>query len=91
MGHKPSATAEKHYKVRPLGLLAVHHRRIEEWILEQAARSFDFVAAARPTLVKAAVPSAPPVVVTAEAARRAAAKMISERRWACGGGDFLFS
>ena len=36
MGHKPSATAEKHYKVRPLELLAVHHRRIEAWILEQA-------------------------------------------------------
>jgi len=36
MGHKPSATAEKHYTVRPLDLLAVHHRRIEAWILEQA-------------------------------------------------------
>jgi integrase len=35
-GHKPSATAEKHYTVRPLELLAVHHERIESWILEQA-------------------------------------------------------
>ena len=37
MGHKPSATAEKHYTVRPLDLLRVHHERIEAWILEQAA------------------------------------------------------
>lgn len=35
-GHKPSATAEKHYRVRPLDLLRVHHERIEAWILEQA-------------------------------------------------------
>lgn len=28
-GHKPSATAEKHYKVRPLELLRVHHEKIE--------------------------------------------------------------
>ena len=35
-GHKPSATAEKHYTVRPLELLALHHKRIETWILEQA-------------------------------------------------------
>lgn len=37
MGHKPSATAEKHYTVRPLDLLRIHHERIEAWILEQAA------------------------------------------------------
>lgn len=36
MGHKPSATAEKHYTVRPLDLLRVHHERFEAWILEQA-------------------------------------------------------
>jgi integrase len=36
MGHKPSATAEKHYTIRPLDLLRVHHKRIEAWILEQA-------------------------------------------------------
>jgi len=35
-GHKPSATAEKHYKRRPVDLLRVHHERIEAWILEQA-------------------------------------------------------
>ena len=41
MGHKPSATAEKHYTVRPLDLLRVHHERIEAWILEQAGIKFD--------------------------------------------------
>ena len=41
MGHKPSATAEKHYTVRPLDLLRVHHEKIEAWILEQAGISFD--------------------------------------------------
>lgn len=40
-GHKPSATAEKHYRVRPLDLLRVHHERIEAWILEQAGVQFD--------------------------------------------------
>jgi len=40
MGHKPSATAEKHYTVRPLDLLRVHHQRIEAWILEQAGLPF---------------------------------------------------
>ena len=44
-GHKPSATAEKHYKVRPLELLRVHHERIEAWILEQAGIVFDAKAA----------------------------------------------
>ena len=41
MGHKPSATAEKHYTVRPLDLLRVHHEKIEAWILEQAGIAFD--------------------------------------------------
>lgn len=36
MGHKPSATAEKHYKQRPLDLLRMWHTKIEGWILEQA-------------------------------------------------------
>lgn len=36
MGHKPSATAEKHYRVRPLDLLRMWHSRIEGWMLEQA-------------------------------------------------------
>ncbi len=40
-GHKPSATAEKHYKVRPLELLRLHHEKIEAWILEQAGVQFD--------------------------------------------------
>ncbi len=40
-GHKPRATAEKHYTVRPLELLALHHERIEAWILEQAVMVFD--------------------------------------------------
>lgn len=36
MGHKPSATAEKHYRQRPLDLLRMWHEKIEAWILEQA-------------------------------------------------------
>jgi len=45
MGHKPSATAEKHYTVRPLDLLRVHHEKIEAWILKQAGVTFDAKAA----------------------------------------------
>jgi integrase len=45
MGHKPSATAEKHYIRRPLDLLRVHHTRIEAWILEQAGVKFAATAA----------------------------------------------
>jgi len=45
-GHKPSATAEKHYKRRPLDLLRVHHERIEAWVLEQAGVPFDAKASA---------------------------------------------
>lgn len=41
MGHKPSATAEKHYIVRELDLLALHHGRYEVWILEQAGITFE--------------------------------------------------
>lgn len=48
MGHKPSATAEKHYTVRPLDLLRVHHERIEAWILEQAGVTFGSSVAAQP-------------------------------------------
>lgn len=40
-GHKPSATAEKHYRRRPLDLLRVHHERIEAWVLEQAGIGMD--------------------------------------------------
>jgi len=46
MGHKPSATAERHYTVRSLDLLRVHHERIEKWILEQAGVTFDAAAPA---------------------------------------------
>jgi integrase len=40
MGHKPSATAEKHYTVRPLDLVRIHHEKIEVWVIEQAGVSF---------------------------------------------------
>lgn len=46
-GHKPSATAEKHYTVRPLDLLRLHHERIEAWVLEQAGVKLDPKAAPR--------------------------------------------
>jgi len=35
-GHKPSATAERHYKRRPIDLLRLWHTRLEAWMLEQA-------------------------------------------------------
>ncbi|KFB69275.1 MAG: putative prophage CPS-53 integrase [Candidatus Accumulibacter vicinus] len=41
MGHKPSATAEKHYRVRPLDLLRSWHVKIESWMLEQAGIEFE--------------------------------------------------
>ncbi|MGM9428021.1 tyrosine-type recombinase/integrase [Hydrogenophaga sp. MI9] len=41
MGHKPSATAEKHYRARPLDLLRVWHEKITAWMLEQAGVEFD--------------------------------------------------
>ena len=44
-GHKPSATAEKHYRVRPLDLVRRHHERIEAWVLGQAGIVFDAKAA----------------------------------------------
>ncbi|MFO1385945.1 MAG: integrase family protein [Chitinivorax sp.] len=40
MGHRPSATAEKHYTNRPLELLAVWHGKYEAWILEQAGIAY---------------------------------------------------
>ncbi|MCP4545118.1 MAG: integrase family protein [bacterium] len=46
MGHKPSATAEKHYKERPLGLLAQWHRKLEVWMLSEGGIDFDAEAAA---------------------------------------------
>jgi len=36
MGHKPSATAEKHYKQRPIDLLRKWHSTLEAWILNEA-------------------------------------------------------
>lgn len=41
MGHKPSATAEKHYTARPVDLLRLWHDKIEAWMLEQARVVFD--------------------------------------------------
>ncbi|WP_429550888.1 tyrosine-type recombinase/integrase [Paraburkholderia sp. MM5477-R1] len=40
-GHKPSATVERHYRVRPLDLLRSWHDRIEQWILAEARIEFD--------------------------------------------------
>lgn len=40
-GHKPSATVERHYTVRPLDLLRVHAERIERFIVEQAGIDYD--------------------------------------------------
>ena len=40
MGHAPNATAERHYKNRPLELLAIWHGKYEAWILEQAYIKF---------------------------------------------------
>lgn len=39
-GHKPSAIAEKHYRVRPIDLLRMWHERIEAFILENAKVEF---------------------------------------------------
>jgi integrase len=55
MGHKPSATAEKHYTVRPLDLLRIHHEKIEAWILEQG--EVPFVPSVKPGKLRA-VPAA---------------------------------
>ncbi|WP_299084421.1 tyrosine-type recombinase/integrase [uncultured Paraglaciecola sp.] len=54
MGHKPSATAEKHYKQRPLDLLRLWHERIETWFLEQAGLCAPVSSEKRLTVVKEA-------------------------------------
>jgi hypothetical protein len=36
MGHKPSATAERHYTVFEVDLLQIWHTKLEAWILAQA-------------------------------------------------------
>lgn len=40
-GHKASAVQERHYKRRPLELLAQSHIRFEAWVIEQAGVDFD--------------------------------------------------
>jgi integrase len=40
MGHKPSATAEKHYRVRPIDLLRKWHIEIEKFILAEAGVAY---------------------------------------------------
>ncbi len=57
MGHKPSATAEKHYIRRPLDLLRVHHEKIEAWILEQASVPFSPAAASTASLAAESGPT----------------------------------
>ena len=49
-GHKPSAIAEKHYRVRPLDLLRMWHERIETWMLEQAGIEFKAKVEGKPAL-----------------------------------------
>lgn len=49
-GHRPSAIAEKHYRVRPLDLLRLWHDRIERFILTEAGISFEPPKEARPPL-----------------------------------------
>lgn len=51
-GHKPSATAEKHYKRRPLDLLRLHHERIETWVLAQAGLKFEPKAKTEPAALQ---------------------------------------
>lgn len=45
MGHKPSVTAEKHYRDRPIDLLRIWHVKLEIGILEQA--QINLIAATR--------------------------------------------
>lgn len=54
MGHKPSATAEKHYKQRPLDLLRKWHVTLERWFLEQAGIEIPRDMEQRLTLIKGA-------------------------------------
>lgn len=49
-GHKPSAVAEKHYRVRPLDLLRLWHDRIERFILAEAGIEFQPAEKARAPL-----------------------------------------
>ncbi|WP_347255873.1 hypothetical protein [Brachymonas denitrificans] len=40
-GHRPQTTDEKHYTIRPLDLLRLHHEKLVAWMLEQAGIEFD--------------------------------------------------
>ena len=51
-GHKPSAIAEKHYRVRPIDLLRMWHSRIEVWMLEEAHVHFSPQAKDKPELLR---------------------------------------
>lgn len=53
MGHKPSATAEKHYVVRSLSLLRRHHKQIEAYILQEAGIECSFDSPPHPRLMLA--------------------------------------
>lgn len=53
-GHKPSALAEKHYRVRPIDLLRLWHERIEAFMLVHAKVSFPNEAAQTLRLATAA-------------------------------------
>lgn len=46
-GHKPSALVEKHYRVRPMDLLRLWHRKLEEWVLQEAKIEFQATPAFR--------------------------------------------
>ena len=52
MEHKPSETAEKYYRVRPLDLLRMWHTKIEAWILNEAGIEQPTDEQAGPRLVK---------------------------------------
>jgi integrase len=55
-GHKPSATAEKHYRARPLDLLRVWHEKIENWILVEAGIAQSLRPASQGEFTRSAVP-----------------------------------
>lgn len=51
-GHKPSATAEKHYTKRPIDMLRLWHTKIEAWFLEQAGVEFEPMEEENPAALK---------------------------------------
>jgi integrase len=55
-GHKPSATAEKHYRARPIDLLRGWHARIEAWILQQAGLPVPVVESGPPSVTNSGPP-----------------------------------